>query len=333
MAASVYLSTPLLVILAYAAILASAAAFLARTPRKGRPGTALAMATAYAASFLLALYQSYIGTGAAAYAMFPPILSVIFVMSAVGYFGKRAVFYYSMGLAVSLILFSTALGAPITMLMQAFSVGTLAGISISLRGNRSAAHNSRAKDRGVEIKRDLFQICSGIVLLLVLLALPGAGKYIVYAIVLSGYAAVSYIPKKGRRRGVLSSVLLSLERPATRFGFGALYLAAGAMMVMSLIPNFRLMVFGLIALFVADSLATIFGLRIKSPRLPYNKGKSIAGSLVYFAALAAFGMLFVGYYSVAIAAVLALVEGLGWRIDDNISVASVLVLISAALTL
>ncbi len=333
----VVLGDSLMLLLNFAVIIAaiaSAIIYLVRVKHQLRIGIAAAMAVAAVASYLLSLYQAYLGMGAISGAVLSASVAVLFAIAASAYFEKRQALYYALGVAALMMITSTLMGAPIVMFMQSFSMGTIAGIFVSMRHNGNRNHNSRAHNKKeTEINRDIFQICSGIVLLLMLLISFRVGEYLLMALVLLGYAAVFYLPKGAKATNPLSKILLGLERPETTFGFGALYLAAGALLVIALVPDFRLMMFGLVALFISDSLATICGLRIRSPRLPYNKGKSVAGSVVYFAVLAIAGILFIGYYSIAIAVVLAFIEGISSRIDDNVSVASALVLISAALML
>lgn len=316
-------------IAALALALVSAIVYLIRTSRAMRPTLLAAMAAAFAASYTLSLYQSYLGIGILGGALFASSEAILFTIAAVGYFDKQSALYYAVGIAAVVIIIAAFAHIPIAMLMQAFSTGSLAGIAASLRSHKGKVYNKRAADKSIEINRDLFQICSGIVLLLILIVSFSIGKYVVMSIVLIGYLTVSYLSRGKASDNALSRVLLSLERPRTTFGLGAVYLSSGAFLVISLVPDFRLMLFGLVALFIADSLATIVGLRIKSPRLPYNRRKSTAGSVMYFAALAIPALLFVGYYAVIAAAVLALIEGFSSRLDDNITVAAALVVISA----
>ncbi|MEM3841684.1 MAG: hypothetical protein QXN59_03260, partial [Candidatus Micrarchaeaceae archaeon] len=115
-------------------------------------------------------------------------------------------------------------------------------------------------------------------------------------------------------------------------GEGALLMAGGSMMVLGLVGQANFIILGLSAVFFADPAATIFGVAFGRAKLPYNKNKSWAGSLAYFAVLGAIGFELVGLIGVALAAALAFIESLDASLDDNASTSiAFIVLVKLAL--
>ena len=103
----------------------------------------------------------------------------------------------------------------------------------------------------------------------------------------------------------------------------------GLILFLGVFKSVDLGIFFIITLYFADAVATIVGLSIRQPRLPYNKGKSVAGTLGFFAC-ASLGYFFIGPYAIAFAAVLAIVESLplGNKLDDNIILSIAFILLS-----
>jgi len=208
----------------------------------------------------------------------------------------------------------------------AMLLGFLSGIhsfSISHKGT----HN-----KNIEIKRDIAQIILGAVFLL-LFSLLGlfAASFIFIAILLLGTglgsAATVY------RHSTISKFLYSLERKDAVLGSGAFWLSAGTLLALSFINSLPYVLTIFAALFFGDSIATIAGMSLPLRRLTYNRKKSVAGTLSYFALVAFVSYFFIGFMALAFAAVAAFVESLDLPIDDNFGTSLALTLLAFILSL
>ena len=95
-----------------------------------------------------------------------------------------------------------------------------------------------------------------------------------------------------------------------------------------------LLLFGIIAVFFGDSAATIVGISARrAAPLPYNRHKTIVGTLAFFIVTAVLGYFLIGAYAILLAAILALIEGLYISIDDNIRSGIAVVILGAILGL
>lgn len=185
----------------------------------------------------------------------------------------------------------------------------------------------------VEIRRDLFQIASGIVIIALILAFGAEyAEWIVIALVIVGYTMINY--SAGEGRGMLSRQIRRLEREGVQPGHGAIWLSIGTLLAFGFLAKENYIMLAVFALFFADPLATIFGRKLKrNVRLPYNKGKTVGGTLAFFVVLSALGYIAVGYYALVVSLVCALVESAPTRIDDNFSVPAALVTVLKILAL
>ena len=87
--------------------------------------------------------------------------------------------------------------------------------------------------------------------------------------------------------------------------------------------NYVIAVFS--AIFIADSFSTLVGINLKTPRLPYNKKKSIGGTFAYFISVLLISYFFIGPISFAVALLAAFAESQPLHLDDNFDVAVVMV--------
>ncbi len=189
-------------------------------------------------------------------------------------------------------------------------------------------------ERHSELRRNTIQILLGVAFISLFHFLqPATSKLaliysIFFGLLLGNYAILN-------KKSAISRALYGLERKRTTLGYGGIWLGLGALLAAALLsPKLAIVVF--CAIFLADSFSTIVGVTIKSPKLFYNKGKSIAGSLAFFVVTAAASYPLIGIYALYIAFVAALVESLPLWIDDNLSVSitlTALFLILAAMGL
>ena len=240
---------------------------------------------------------------------------------------RLAVFYAVLGSIAVLFLLWVHYGIAATYATMAFGIGALYGISFS--GIESRKSKPHKQDIGTELHRDYLQVLMGIVLMAVLLFMGVSGFYLSFYLVLLGIFGIAF---SANSKASSLSALRNLEKSGVFYGRGAIFLAIGFTILMSLYPDFRVAIFGIAVLLFCDPVATIFGLRFgRKARLPYNRSKSYAGTLSYFVLGSVFGVLLVGYIGMPIVLLLALFESLGNKLDDNITVAIAYGIIGALL--
>ncbi len=211
-----------------------------------------------------------------------------------------------------------------------FGLSTMYGLvyrdSLQKRGMKTVN-----KDKAKEVHRDIIQIALGLVVLAILIFLKSSTAVaIVFALIILGYV-VNDLSSERRLRGVYRILDSRLERSGVVYGSGALYMAAGTAMMVGFVSNQAFMMFGLVTLFFADSIATIVGVNFDQVKLPYNKKKSVFGSLAFFLVTALLGYPLIGFTAIGLGALLAIVESVDIKLDDNVSLAMVVVIAYALL--
>lgn len=208
-------------------------------------------------------------------------------------------------------------------LSQAMLVGLLSGIS------NLSEYTDRKVDRKVEMSRDLFHIGAGAVLMaLFLVASMDIAISLLFLMILGGIFVISIaeIYKSSRHSGIF----YMMERRGSSLGRGALWLALGSLFAVSFLGVTNILVV-FSAIFIGDPIATLVGIRFGGTRLPYNRKKTLIGTMAYFAATAAVSYPLIGPYAVLVGAIGALVESLRLGIDDNFTVSVVLTAMLALL--
>ncbi|MGI0100919.1 MAG: hypothetical protein ACREBH_04370 [Candidatus Micrarchaeaceae archaeon] len=209
-----------------------------------------------------------------------------------------------------------------------FAIGTIYGIMYrEFAMPTKRREQSKMKKR--EINRDVLQIILGIALVGIVVLFPyTAAVSIIFALILLSYTSNNLLANL--RLGSLYRRAMDLERRGVTFGQGAIYLAASTALVMGFTGSSKLLLFGIAVLFFADSLATIIGVSARrAAQLPYNRYKTIVGTLTFFIVAAVAGYLTIGLYGVLFALILAFVESLNLSIDDNIRSGVVIVILNA----
>jgi dolichol kinase len=219
---------------------------------------------------------------------------------------------FAAGIVIVLISFAywQTLLVGATAFIEAFAVGSFVALILKF----GYYQKTKREDKKLEKRRDLFQIIIGAIALFAFLFVRQYAYAIVFLLAVVGYAASGLLLNYKA-----AGILRSMERTGSVFGAGAIYMAVGTMLILGSITSYDYAIVGLIALLICDAVATIVGVHGRR-RLPYNKEKTVEGSIAYFAVLAVLGFSFISYYSIVFAAVLALLEGLIPSIDDNIVV-------------
>lgn len=230
------------------------------------------------------------------------------------------VLYRRRPLAFMAVIFIVAYAAAVSLSRPAsvgmFGVGMIVGALYSQRYLSARKEDRSMRKAAMEMKRDLIQMALGLAVLVVMLVWQQGYFYIMFWVILVAYLFNNLISKTGSAFRWLSR----FERRDAEFGLGAMHLAAGAAILLGF-ADYRLALFGIFPLFFGDALATMTGISFyRSRKLPHNRRKSYAGTISFFIAVAAPGVIILGIWGVLLAAVLALVESIELPVDDNTTV-------------
>ena len=178
-----------------------------------------------------------------------------------------------------------------------------------------------------EDERQAFHLALGI-LLIAMVAILGVGlsAYVVSVSLIVGLVLVhiklTYIHLDRR----IEWLIERFERPGVVAGYGAMTFTAAVLCILTLISSQPQILASLAILGFGDSASTIVGRRSKQ-KLPYNARKTYGGTLAFFLASAPFAFLFAGPAALIVAAAAAIAESAEARIDDNLIVAAVCVIL------
>lgn len=202
---------------------------------------------------------------------------------------------------------------------QAMLVGLLSCIT------NIKQYKNNVENRKVEVNRDFVHIAMGIILMAMFyFENISLSITVLMVVILGGILAIS-LGEIYKSSG-LPSFMYKLERNGTALGHGALWLALGALLPVSFLSaNNVLIVYS--AIFIGDPVATIVGIHLGGRKLPYNKKKSIAGTVAYFLSTSIVSSFFAGPYCIVVGAVGAIVESMKLKLDDNFTVSLALVIL------
>ncbi len=245
-------------------------------------------------------------------------LPAILVATSLFYdYGKRnAMFLAEAVFLVALLMYWAYKGLPLILLMKAVGGAMI----VSIIPNLSNSANREGKR--TEVKRDIVQIILGIIVMAIIYFLPEWLSYpIIFALIFVAGVANSYMSSSSC---AIAKFLKSLERSNVTFGAGAIYIAVSTMLLMGFVYSKPFLLFGIAALFISDSFATIIGI---NGRHKIRRKKTVEGSLGYFLSLAAIGYTLIGLWALPLALFLAAVEIESTHIDDNILVPSAYIIV------
>ncbi|MGC8609413.1 MAG: diacylglycerol/polyprenol kinase family protein, partial [Thermoplasmata archaeon] len=179
---------------------------------------------------------------------------------------------------------------------------------------------SRGFDKKVERKRDYLQIVAGgIIIILLYVYGTDVSRILITVSSLFLYLIGNFFSL--RPDLALGRILYSMERKNTKLGIGSMWFASGLLMAYSFHENIYLLMVIVFVVSVSDSVATIAGTSIKSPKLFFNRKKSVAGTAAFFMVSAVFSVFLLGYIGIFYAAVASLIEGVSaYPFDDNITI-------------
>ncbi len=238
-------------------------------------------------------------------------LAVIAVNMLYSYSNHRYDFLSAVAVAIISMAYLFFQSANMVPFIEAFAVGSLVALVLKF----GYYQKSNREDKRLEKRRDAFQLAIGTISILAFVLAKPYAYILVFLFVMIGYTmAGSMLSHK-----VVTGFLKSMERSGAVFGAGAIYMAVGTLLILGSITDYNYLLLGLVALLICDAVATIVGVHGKN-KLPYNRNKTIEGTLAYFVILAVFGYFLASYYGILLAMVLALLESALETIDDNIAI-------------
>lgn len=250
----------------------------------------------------------------------PAIVFVIAVISARVLYTRRFFFVMPFLLIIGGVLYALRVQA---LDWELFDIAVGLGTAVSLLSDKKSLHyaadNDRSKgnDKHREITRDIVQIGAGVAMILLVLTMgEGHGRIAITMAVFPFYIIGNYyalFPSS-----TIAKTLFSLERESSPLGMGAIWFAAGMLIALGMVDSTHVLAVIIFATTIGDSMATLFGIRIRSPRIPYNRRKSVAGFMAIFAFSGIFGYFMIGYAGLGIGVISAVVESVAYYpFDDN----------------
>jgi len=176
-----------------------------------------------------------------------------------------------------------------------------------------------------ETMRQLYHIFLGLCFLCALLIF-GKGM-LLFLLALSAVFVLCMVHLKHLRMHIplVDELLFRMERSdAPSQGAGSLWYVCGMLLVSSFLQNDAAIASSLFILAIGDGLSTLVGKHFGKRPLPYNKKKTLEGSLAFF--LSCTPVYFIGGVpALFVAAACTLVEGLPHdfgkiRLDDNLTI-------------
>ncbi|MGA3020820.1 MAG: hypothetical protein ABSD68_02630 [Candidatus Micrarchaeales archaeon] len=202
-----------------------------------------------------------------------------------------------------------------TLIAQSMFLGFLSGAYFFSK------HNIR-RGGNVEKRRDVIQIVFGIVLIGIFVTFPQIyANFLLELLILLAAVLGNYAIRN--MKSTMSGVLHWFERSDAALGQGAMWLAIGMLAATSFLSGGHVIAV-IAAIMIGDAVATLVGMTYRIA-LPYNKRKSILGTLAYFLSATLFSFPFIGYISILTSLVAALSESSPKQIDDNFDTSVVLV--------
>ncbi len=242
------------------------------------------------------------------------LLSGVVIFSAIiSSYGSRKCYLF---ILIGIVYAGIAYTAGAALMLQSLFLGMLAGSRLAIEKKKKTQGRS-------EIPRNSVQLLAGVLFIAAFyfLSTPRADAllfwFVIIGSILGNYAL-------SRKEGALARFLHGLERSDAFLGSGARWLAIGALVAASFLTRDAVIaVFS--AIFLADSFSTLVGVNFNTPKLPYNKNKSIGGTTAYFVTVLCVSYFFIGPIALPLAALAALFESQPFHIDDNFDVSLVMV--------
>ncbi|MGC8514684.1 MAG: hypothetical protein ACP5OC_00930 [Thermoplasmata archaeon] len=221
-------------------------------------------------------------------------------------------------------------------LLLAISVAAIIAVAFSRRLKTGVLENElrKGKHPSVERNRDLFQLMTGILVLILLYSFSREMSFFIILLAGFGLLTLGNIALMSGP-GKLTGFFYSMERPNVTLGIGPIMIAGGTLFAMSLITNGPLLVVIVFTVIIGDALASLVGIRYPLRALPYNRRKSLGGLLAMLLSSLIFAVFATGlspWYVFLFPVIGSVVESVTLSpLDDNLTVPFSLVVLAAFL--
>lgn len=178
-----------------------------------------------------------------------------------------------------------------------------------------------------EDERQFFHLALGL-MLIATVQLIGVelSAYVVSVSLIIGLVLVHIKLSYVRLSKPIEWLIERFERPGVVAGYGAMTFTAAVLCILTLLASQPQILASLAILGIGDAASTIVGRRSKR-KLPYNARKTVDGTLAFFIASAPVAFYFAGPAALLVSAAAALAESAEAKIDDNLIIAVVCVIL------
>lgn len=250
-----------------------------------------------------------------------PIIVIVLSVISAKYLYSRLFFIFSpLLLAIGVIYIYAEVGNILWAIYDiSFGIGTAVALLTDKQSMEKVSVNNHSKgtSRKKEISRDLLQIVGGALILWLLFSVGQANFRIAISLavpplyIFGNYYSIFPETRIGR-------TLSFFERPMTPLGLGAIWFAAGILIAIGIVQSSAMLAVIVFVATIGDPAATISGTLLRSPKLPYNKKKSVAGFLGMFILSGIFAYFVIGYVGIGVALLSAILESISFHpLDDN----------------
>lgn len=196
---------------------------------------------------------------------------------------------------------------------------------LMLGRNEKIARRGQKLDGGSEVRRQVFHMFLALCALAVFV-IYGKGMLMgaTFFILIVGLLFVNSA-SLGKTNFLIDWFIKNFERPGVRFpGWGSACYATGVLLLATFLAEPNFIITSLLILGFGDAISTLVG-RVGKTALPYNKSKSVEGTLAFFISSSLLSWFFIGPLALAVSAIAALAESISLRFDDNIMIPLVLI--------
>ena len=267
-------------------------------------------AVIFAVSFFVSIIVAFLSGHGFTSIFYAVVLAAFSSILLIVYPSKKLYFYFSFAV---ISIFLILRPVPLVFMLQVIASSLI--IQALLAMDSSSRKTKLRKE--TEIRRDIVQIIIGALFLFIIyLDFKLLAAMLIFTGIITAHLMLIYSKK-------IKDFSNLLERDGVIFGSGALFMAAGSILIMGFARDFGFLFFGLFALLISDPIATISGIKTSKN---YGK-KSIAGSTAFFVSLLIPGFLIFNLSGLLFSVVITLAEYFS-PIDDNLFIPLVTLLLS-----
>ncbi len=222
--------------------------------------------------------------------------------------------YASIFFLSAIMLFLLTVSGMPAHLLVALGIGIMPALVYF--GKSGNLENETKRDaKQVEVRRDIIQIAMGLVTIAIVAYIGAYVQYLFWIsmLIFLGIISTARYPSNG-----ISKAFMSIEKPYARYGNGGLLLISGSLLIAGFVRQPSYLLFFLSLILLADPIATIVGINIGGPKLPYQKKKSVSGTIAFFLFGCIIGYFLVGLYAIPLSLIIGIAESSSGVLDDNV---------------